>query len=320
MKGQYVTAVLSTTGTIFFIIAIGYFAVARKVLSRDGLEVLGRYVLNLALPALIFSAVSGRGFNEISNFAYLAGYLLASLSVLLLGYFLSRILWKTNPLSSTFDATGMACANSGFVGYPLLMMVLPSIAPTALALNMIVENLVVIPLVLILAERASAPTLRGRSMVKLVFHRVSTNPIVLAMVAGIVVSVTQLPIPNFATRGIDLIAQSSAAVCLFVIGGTLVGISIRSIGKRIFGVVAGKLILLPLAVWMSFGFLELIGTGSVSPNLRNAAIIMAATPAMTLYPVLAQKYGQEEQAATAMLVMTLLSFFTISGLLYLLDI
>lgn len=314
------TAVLSTTGTIFFIIAIGYLAVDRKVLSRDGLQVLGKYVLNLALPALIFSAVSGQGFSEISNFAYLAGYLLASLGVLLLGYFLSRTLWKTNPLSSTFDATGMACANSGFVGYPLLIMVLPSIAPTALALNMVVENLVVIPLVLILAERTSAPTLRGRSLVQFILRRISTNPIVLAMVAGIVVSVTQLPIPTFATNGIDLIAQSSAAVCLFVIGGTLVGISIRSVGTRIFGVVAGKLIFLPLAVWMSFSFLELVGAGAVSPNLRNAAIIMAATPAMTLYPVLAQKYGQEEQAATAMLVMTVLSFFTISGLLYLLDI
>lgn len=320
VKGQYVTAVLSTTGTIFFIIAIGYLAVDRKVLSRDGLQVLGKYVLNLALPALIFSAVSGQGFSEISNFAYLAGYLLASLGVLLLGYFLSRTLWKTNPLSSTFDATGMTCANSGFVGYPLLIMVLPSIAPTALALNMVVENLVVIPLVLILAERTSAPTLRGRSLVQFILRRISTNPIVLAMVAGIVVSVTQLPIPTFATNGIDLIAQSSAAVCLFVIGGTLVGISIRSVGTRILGVVAGKLIFLPLAVWMSFSFLELVGAGAVSPNLRNAAIIMAATPAMTLYPVLAQKYGQEEQAATAMLVMTVLSFFTISGLLYLLDI
>ena len=314
------TTVLSTTGTIFFIIAIGYLAVNRNVLSRDGLQILGKYVLNLALPALIFSAVSGRGLSEISNFAYLGGYLLASLSVLVIGYSVSRILWNTTPISSTFDATGMACANSGFVGYPLLIMVLPSIAPTALALSMVVENLVIIPLVLILAERAAAPTLRGRLLAKFVLQRISTNPIVLAMLAGIVVSVTQLPIPAFATNGIDLIAQSSAAVCLFVIGGTLSGISIRSVGKRILGVVAGKLIFLPLAVWTSFSLLEAVGLGVVDPTLRNAAIIMAATPAMSLYPVLAQKYGQEEQAATAMLVMTVLSFFTISGLLYLLDI
>lgn len=312
------TTVLSTTGTIFFIIAIGYLAVDRKVFSREALQVLGKYVVNLALPALIFRALSGRGLSEISNVGYLGGYLLGSLTVLIVGYFLSRTFWKTSPISSTFDATGMACANSGFVGYPLLVMVLPSIAPTALALNMVVENLVIIPLVLILAERATAPTMNGRSLAKLIFHRVSANPIVLAMVAGIAVAVFNLPLPVFASNGIDLIAQSSIAVSLFVIGGTVAGISIKSVGKRVFGVVFGKLVFLPIAVWVGFSIMALLGAGVDDPNLQKAAIIMAATPAMSIYPVLAQRYGQEEQAATAMLLMTAMSFFTISGLLYLL--
>ncbi|MGR3839356.1 MAG: AEC family transporter [Cognatishimia sp.] len=312
------TTVLSTTGTIFFIIAIGYLAVDRKVFSREALQVLGKYVVNLSLPALIFRALSGRGLSEISNVGYLGGYLLGSLTVLIVGYFLSRTFWKTSPISSTFDATGMACANSGFVGYPLLVMVLPSIAPTALALNMVVENLVIIPLVLILAERATAPTMNGRSLAKLIFHRVSANPIVLAMVAGIAVAVLDLPIPAFASNGIDLIAQSSIAVSLFVIGGTVAGISIKSVGKRVFGVVFGKLVFLPIAVWVGFSIMALLGAGVDDPNLQKAAIIMAATPAMSIYPVLAQRYGQEEQAATAMLLMTAMSFFTISGLLYLL--
>jgi predicted permease len=312
------TTVLSTTGTIFFIIAIGYLSIDRKVFSRDALQILGKYVVNLALPALIFRALSGRGLSEISNCGYLGGYFLGSLTVLMVGYFVSRTFWKTSPISSTFDATGMACANSGFVGYPLLVMVLPSIAPTALALNMVVENLVIIPLVLILAERATAPTMNGRALAKLIFYRVSTNPIVLAMVAGTAIAVFNLPIPVFASNGIDLIAQSSVAVSLFVIGGTVAGISIKSFEKRIFGVVLGKLVFLPIAVWVGFGIMALLGAGVDDPNLQKAAIIMAATPAMSIYPVLAQRYGQEEQAATAMLLMTAMSFFTISGLLYLL--
>lgn len=312
------TSVLSTTGTIFFIIAIGYLAVDRKVFSRDALQVLGKYVVNLALPALIFRALSGRGLSEISNVGYLGGYLLGSLTVLMVGYFVSRTFWKTSQISSTFDATGMACANSGFVGYPLLVMVLPSVAPTALALNMVVENLVIIPLVLILAERATALTINARSLAKLIFHRVSTNPIVLAMVAGVAVAAFNLPIPDFVSNGIDLIAQSSVAVSLFVIGGTVAGISTKSFGMQVCGVVLGKLVFLPIAVWVGFGIMALVGAGVDDPNLQKAAIIMAATPAMSIYPILAQQYGQEQQAATAMLLMTAMSFLTISGLLYLL--
>lgn len=45
-----------------------------------------------------------------------------------------------------------SCANSGFVGYPILMLTLPSVAGVTLALNMMVENLLFIPLVIVLAE------------------------------------------------------------------------------------------------------------------------------------------------------------------------
>ena len=312
------TTILSTTGTIFFIIVIGYIAVARTVFSQDNLQILGKYVVNLALPALIFRAVSESGASEILNVGYLMGYLLGSLSVLILGYVFSRFMWKASPISSTFDATGMACANSGFVGYPILVMTLPAIAPTALALNMVVENLVIIPLVLLLAEYASAPTQNRRSMLKLVFHRIGTNPIVLAMAVGILFAISDLSLPTFTSNAIDLIAQSSIAVSLFVIGGTVAGTALKTVGKRVISVVIGKLIFLPFAVWIGFGIMDLTGVGVNEPDLRKAAIIMAATPTMSVYPILAQQYGQEEHASTAMLIMIAMSFFTISGLLYIL--
>ena len=192
------------------------------------------------------------------------GYLLGSLSVLILGYVFSRFMWKASPISSTFDATGMACANSGFVGYPILVMTLPAIAPTALALNMVVENLVIIPLVLLLAEYASAPTQNRRSMLKLVFHRIGTDPIVLAMAVGILFAISDLSLPTFTSNAIDLIAQSSIAVSLFVIGGTVAGTALKTVGKRVISVVIGKLIFLPFAVWIGFGIMDLTGWASMS--------------------------------------------------------
>ena len=51
----------------------------------------------------------------------------------------------------------------------------------------------------------------------------------------------------------------------------------------------------------------------------SAAAPMAAMPMMSMYTILAQIYGREELAAAAMLVTTVLSFFTISGLLILLQ-
>ena len=80
----------------------------------------------------------------------------------------------------------------------------------------------------------------------------------------------------------------------------------------------GKLVFLPISVWLGFNIMSLVGAGVSDSDLQKAAIIIAATPAMSIYPVLAQQYGQEQQATTAMLLMTVMSFVTISGLLFLL--
>lgn len=60
----------------------------------------------------------------------------------------------------------MSCSNSGFVGYPILLLILTPIAGVVLALNMMVENLV-IPLLFVMAERT-----RGGGGVSLlvIFH------------------------------------------------------------------------------------------------------------------------------------------------------
>ena len=69
------------------------------------------------------------------------------------------------------------------------------------------------------------------------------------------------------------------------------------------------------------GLLAVAATGiSVADQrLAHAAILMAAMPAMSIYPILAQRYRQQEIAALAMLIMTGLSFFSMSAALGLLE-
>jgi len=45
------------------------------------------------------------------------------------------------------------------------------------------------------------------------------------------------------------------------------------------------------------------------PTLRPAAVVFAATPMLSIYPILAQKYGFEEMCAAALLLATVLLFF-----------
>ena len=307
--------VIGVTGPIFALIGLGHLVTRLGSFRPADLRALGRYVVALALPALIFRAVTVGDLAAVIDPAYLAAYLGGSLATLAVGHGLGRRA-GLDGAASTFQAMGMACANSGFMGYPILLIALPAAADSALALNMIVENLVVIPLILVLAEtsRGGGTRLFGS------LRRVLGNPIVLALVAGLVVALTPVTVPAALTQAIDLVARSSAAVSLIVIGGTLVGVPLRAAGgRRIAAVVAGKLVLHPLSVAACFVALASAGV-AVDPTMMAAGVLAAAMPAMGVYPILAAQYGQGAPAAVAMLAMTVAAFFTIGALLWLLGL
>jgi len=49
------------------------------IFASSDMRVLGRYVLNIALPALLFNAVASRDLGDVLNFGYLAVFALGGL-------------------------------------------------------------------------------------------------------------------------------------------------------------------------------------------------------------------------------------------------
>jgi malonate transporter and related proteins len=308
----------AVTGTIFALIGLGYLVARLRILGPEGVRSLGAYVVNLALPALIFRALTERDLAAIISPGYLLGYAAGSLATLALGYLVSRRFQRLPAIQSTFRAMGMSCANSGFMGYPILLMAMPAVAGPALALNMIVENLVVIPLILVMAEAGRD---RGAGLASLgaIVLRLLRNPILLGILAGLAVTLADLDLPGTLHRTVGLLAGSSAAVSLVAIGGTLAALPASGAAAGgVATVVAGKLLFHPVAVGLALFAVPAFGL-PVSPDLLRAGILMAAMPAMGIYPILAGQYGQGRTAAVAMFAMTVLSFGTVNLLLVLLD-
>ena len=109
-----------------------------------------------------------------------------------------------------------------------------------------------------------------------------------------------------------MLSTASAPVALFCIGGTLAGLHLKGLGADIGLIVVGKLLLHPLAV-----FAVTLALPGMSPQLKTIAIMNACMPMMSIYPILGQKYGKEGICAAALIAATALSFFTISGFLWL---
>ena len=141
-----VVDILGITGPIYLAIALGYGATRRGVFSKADMQVFGKFTLNVALPALLFNALSQRRIGEILNGQYLLAYAVGGMVMLLLGLLWARKV-KGHSLSySSMMAMGMSCPNSGFVGYPIILLSFGPVAGVALALNMVVENFLLLPL------------------------------------------------------------------------------------------------------------------------------------------------------------------------------
>lgn len=308
--------ILSITGPIYIAIFLGYLTTRMGLFAKTDMRIIGKFVINLALPALLFTAISQRPLGDIFNISYLLAYLVGSLVVIGSGYFWSRRVGGHSPTASTFYAMGMSCSNSGFVGYPILLLCLEPIAGVCLALNMIVENLVIIPLFLAMAEQSLGGDLPWHRLIMRSLLRLIVNPMVIAILVGIAVSLAHIDLPVAVIRTVNLFALSSSALSLFFIGGTLVDLPLRGNGSSILSIVIGKLVFHPLSVLIAILILPQLGLPVLDASMTRAAVIMAAVPMLSIYSILALKYGQEDVCSAAMLVTTTISFFTLSLLLW----
>lgn len=310
--------ILSITGPIYLTIAIGYATTRAGWFRAEDMRVLGRFVIQLALPALLFNALSQRPWGEIFHGRYLLAYALASLGVVALGFAWARWRQGRSMSLSSVLAMGMACPNSGFVGYPVALLTLGApVAGVALALNMVVENLLIIPLLLALADMDGPQGRRWTVVLKQTLMGLVRNPMIIGIVLGMAASLLGWRLPEAGARTVQLFAQASGALSLFVIGGSLVGLGANQTAwTQVWQVGAGKLLLHPLAMLAVLAW----AVPMDDPALRTALVLTTAMPMMGIYTILAQRHGHQALSSAALVVTTVTSFFTLSGLLWLLQL
>lgn len=309
-------SILGLTVPIYLVILVGYLAVRRGVFDRDQMRVLSRFVVTFALPALIFLAVSSRTVAEILNPTYLTAYAVGTLAAFGVGYGYARL--RRAPRSArAFDGLGFSGSNSGYVGYPVALLAFPSVAGLSLGLNMLVENILLWPLTLALAGSAGATATSWAGQARAGLERLARNPMIIAVLLGLLVSAAGLKLPDLITRTVDLFGRASTATALFAVGGLLAGTRVGGLASRIAVVSAGKLLVHPVLVLAAGSACLALGMPSLPHDMYAALLLTAALPSMSILPVLAHAYGEERAMSGVLLVTTGLSFLTLSALIYL---
>ncbi len=311
-------AILNTTFPIYGAIAIGFAMVRFGAARGSDMQALGGFVMNVALPALLFVSLASRDFSQIFHPGYVLAMCLGGLATMAL-VFLWFTLTGVDPARRALAVMGCTCPNSAQIGYPILLLALPDIAGVVLALNFLVESLILIPLCLFLVDAArGAPETGPLHRIAAILLGLLRRPMIIALLAGLAVSLSGVALPDAIQRLATMLGSSAAAVSLIAIGGGLVGLPMRGNRALAAQIAAGKLLLHPAIVTLAAVVLSLLGLTTLSGDFFTAAVLSAAMPMFGIYVMLAQEQGLGGAASIAMLTATTGGFFTLSVLLGLL--
>ncbi|MDR7330426.1 AEC family transporter [Corynebacterium guangdongense] len=292
---------------VALVVALGYVLTRTGIFPREGIPALARFVVKVALPFLIFANIAAVDVTEVVNPGYLAVYAIVYALMMLLGVGYSRLASRSRH-RGIFLGLGMSATNNGFMGYPIFLILLPDWAGVAIGMAMIIDNVIIIPVSLFLAERAAGGGTSAGEQIRRALRNLITHPLVIAVLGAILVSVSGWELPGVLASVTRMLGETASGVALFTIGGMLLGLDWRSTGRDTAVAVVGKLVVAPA---LALG-LALLMPGMDATSMA-AVVILCALPAFSILPSLALDYGEEEFCAGAVMAQTLVSFATLAA-------
>ena len=305
MTGAFLV-LLQVVAPIFAIIAAGYLAASRGFIDAAGFRGLNGFAFSLAAPALLFaSGTAGHLGGGAAALAYFLGA----------GLLYALVLWGGQRAGMGLTASGMLAldvsyGNTVMMGIPLI---LAAFGPPGLAILLAIlalHSMVLLGVATVVAEVGQNQRAAPLRLLRTTLLGVARNPVVMAVILGMVWSLLALPVPGAARRTLELLGAAAPPVALFCLGGSLQGFDARAAWKQTGITVVLKLLALPVVVWV---FCRLMGLTELEIAV---AVVTAALPTGANAFLLARRYGTGIEASGAsVLVSTLISVLTLTVLL-----
>lgn len=289
----------------FMVIGVGYGAGRTGFFTEAATAWLTKFVFYFALSAMLFRFSANLSLAEVFDLTFVKAYLAGTVVV----YILATVVALMRRIPMQEAAVEAQCAtigNVGFLGIPMLVLLLGEAAIVPVMLVLAVDLIVFGSLIVIIITgardgRVSFGIFRsiGLGLIK--------NPMIVSIVLGLTWSGLQIPIPGPLNEFVILLGNAATPGALFAIGASLASKS----AERVF--VAGwlsfcKLVLHPAAVAVAA-----LVIFPVEPYAAGVMIAAAALPVAGNVYMLAQHYGiAPHRVSASILISTALSIVTVS--------
>jgi hypothetical protein len=295
--------VATTIIPIFVIIILGWLARIYGFIRADFISPANRLVFYLAIPAMVFRSVSRASLSSQFDGRVVILAVLSVCIVFGIAWFLAKKTALPPGLRGSFIQNSFH-GNIGYIGLAVSFYYLGRegfVKASILAsFLLILQNLLGV-----IALQTNAPHDSASKNRWLPALKIAGNPIILSALAGILVSLTALPVPLILGRCLDILGDLALPLALLIIGASLSFDMVQSKLKAVLSCGMLKLILLP-----AIGFI-LYRLFNVMPEAYLPGVILLASPTATVTYVMSREMqGDSEFAVATISLNTLLSAVT----------
>ena len=276
------------------LMAVGIYLSRKGFLSPQGTKDLGAILLRIIIPCVIVkSYITTYSRERLLELALSAGLALAAF-ILAMG--IAYLVYGKRRRIENFAS---AFCNAGFIGIPLAQAVIGDEGVFYMAASVALLNLFQWTYgVYIMTDRRDSISAKT----------IAKNPVVIAIVIGIALFLSRLPVPGIVTSTLGYIAGMNTPVAMILMGTYMAKLPWRKLlDKRAYGCVLLRLVVIPAVVLAVFCALPI-----TNQNVALAAYLAAATPVGANICVFAQQYDCDyEFSVVTVCLSTVLSIVTV---------
>lgn len=287
--------VLAKQIIIMFILAgIGFALSKTGKISLEGNRTIGNILIYVVLPCVIVNSFLVEATKE--RIIGLAISAVAAVAAVAVSVLCARLFFKKDGIA----AFAAAFSNPGFIGVPLILAAIGSDAVFYIAAFIAVINIMqwTYGVYLMTGKKAS---LSIKSVIK--------APFMIAMLIGLVLFFTQIPLPETITKTLGFLTALNAPLAMFSVGVYLAQTKLKKMFAKgsLYKLSLVRLIIIPL---ITMALLSLIPANW--PELKMALLIVAACPVGSNVAIYAQLHNKDfAYAVETVIISTILSLVSI---------
>ncbi|ACC75768.1 AEC family transporter [Paraburkholderia phymatum] len=296
---------------VAFVIMLGFIAGKRGRLNHKDSLLISRLVLGWIFPALLLVGMATTPRSQLFDFRLIVATFIGIMGMytfaLLIGW------WRYRELkAATLKGFVNGYPDAAFMGIPILQAMFGAGSIYSVLILNLIASLVMIPLTTMLLTVASGEGSGTQAFLSSIRSAVK-RPLMWAPALGILCSLLQIRFPPVLAESFNLLGKATPGVSLLCLGLIMSSVKLK-LSNEVWGNLGLKLLIHPL---LMFAATMLLGVHGL---YAQQMILLCALPSATIPAMFANEAGAyQSEAATSILISTVLSIVTFSAAIYLVD-